>query len=268
MIVGRGEPSSLQGKRVLVTRAAGQTEGPESLLRARGAVPVVIPSIVIGPPDDIGRLRSAIRDRADVDWVLFTSANGVEHTWRALLDEGRGADAFGTARFAVVGAGTGDALSRHGKKADVLAREFQGEGLARALLDAMGATASGARVRLFRAQEASEVLPGALRRAGVHVEVVPAYRTRPSHEGARQIRARLEEATLDVVVFSSGSTVDSIADGLGSRAAENLGRVTVACIGPVTRDAARARGLPVHVVSKTATFAAVIEVLEEHFRAI
>ncbi len=180
----------LAGKRVLVARAEGQTDASARLLRERGAEPVVIPSIAIGPPDDAAALREALTPArlAGVDWVVFTSANGVEHTWRALAEAGRGREVFAAARFAVVGAATREALEAHGASADVVAKEFRGEGVARALLDAIGETSAArpARVLLLRAQEASDIVPQALLAAGVEVDVVAAYRTRPSPEGAAE----------------------------------------------------------------------------------
>ena len=232
----------------------------------------MIPSIAIGPPDDAAALREALTPArlAGVDWVVFTSANGVEHTWRALAEAGRGREVFAAARFAVVGAATREALEAHGASADVVAKEFRGEGVARALLDAIGETSAArpARVLLLRAQEASDIVPQALLAAGVEVDVVAAYRTRPSPEGAAEICRLLLGGLLDVVVFSSGSTVDAVCDALGAAAATELARVTVACIGPVTAAAASARGVRVDVVPAVATFPAVIEALEARFRAI
>ncbi len=258
--------STLAGKRVLVARAAGQTEGPARLLRERGAEPVVIPSIVIGPTDDGEALRRVLGQRPGFDWVVFTSANGVEHAWRT-LGPGSGAP-FGAARFAVVGKATREALEARGATVTLQAREFRGSGLADALLEAVKGRESASRVLIVRAEEASEVLPRALKDAGVGVEVVAVYRTRASPEGGAAIARCLREGGLDVVIFSSGSTVESICDALGPSAPESLASVTVACIGPVTVAAARARGVRVDVVPAVATFPEVIEALENHFRAI
>jgi uroporphyrinogen III methyltransferase/synthase len=255
---------SLRGKRVLIARAEGQTEGPAKLLRDRGAEPVVNPSIAILPPHDVGSLFRALKRATEFDWVVFTSANGVEQTWRALFGESE-VEAFRAARFAVVGTGTREALEARGGRVSVEAKEFRGAGLAVALLDAIKEESRTARVLLLRAEEASDVLPRALTEAGVKVEIVAAYRTLASAEGGAAIRRRLAEGTLDVVVFSSGSTVDSICDALGPSAADALAAVTVACIGPVTLDAARARGVRVDVVPDVATFAAVIDALDAHF---
>jgi uroporphyrinogen III methyltransferase/synthase len=265
---------SLAGKRVLLARAEGQNESPARLLRERFAEPVIIPSIAIGPPDDEGALQRALARARDFDWVVFTSANGVERTWITLAALGEREDVFGAARFAVVGSATRDALEAHGPEAQVVAKEFRGEGVAAALIEAIqSAPASGTvrRVLILRAHEASDVLPEALVAAGVEVVVIAAYRTRALPVGVAEIKARLEAGTLDVVIFSSGSTVDALCDAFGSSsdaAPRALAPCVVACIGPLTAAAARGRGIRVDVVPSVATFTEVIAALESRFRAI
>jgi uroporphyrinogen III methyltransferase/synthase len=260
--------SPLAGKRVLVPRALEQGAGVADLLRDRGAEALIIPSIVLGPPDDEVALAEALAPArlAGTDWVVFTSANGVAHTWRA-LGAPKGANALPGARVAVVGPVTLAALVEHGGEAELVATESRGEGLARQLLPKLTATDGRApRVLILRAEEASPALPEALLAAGVRVDVVAAYRTRPSIEGAREIARRLVAGEIDVVVFSSGSTVAAVCDALGTGAREELEKVTVACIGPVTAADASARGLRVDVVPASPTFLAVVRALEIHFR--
>jgi len=258
--------SPLAGKRVLIARAEGQSEASAALLRELGAEPVVVPAIAVGPPDDQDALRGALAPEklAGLDWVIFTSANGVEETWKALRERPeRRVEAFGAARFAVVGAVTEAALRARGATASVVAKEYRGEGLADALRDSIG---PGSRVLLLRAQRASDVLPDALRGAGATVEIVAAYKTRASPEGAGEIRRLLSSGELDAVMLTSGSTVDAVCDGLGPSGPALLTCVTVACIGPVTAAAATARGVRVDLVPPRATVEAMVEALEERFR--
>jgi len=243
--------SALAGKRILIPRAEGRAEAAVALLRELGAEPVVIPTLSVEPAPAL-----AAATLSGFDWVIFTSANGVTFSF-----QGRGKEAFGKARFAVVGSATENALAKEGVAVALVAKEFRGEGLAKTLL------ASGAkigRVLLLRAQEGSDVLPEALREAGIEVDVVAAYRTRPLLEAGAEVARRLRAGELDAVIFSSGSTVRAICDPMGEDATELLARVMVACIGPVTAKAAEARGIRVDVLPPVATFAATILALEEH----
>lgn len=247
------ERQPLFGKRVLVTRAREQAGGTEALLRDAGAEPVVVPTIVIGPPDDPAPLARAVEElRAGAyAWVAFTSANGVERTWDAIARAGGDARAFGGSRLAAIGPATAAALERHGLKADVQAREFKGEGLAAEMLGAMGAAGQPPRrVLVARAAKAREVLPEALRAAGWAVDVVAAYQTRqPERASVEALAAELEAGRIDVVTFTSSSTVDNLCDLLGPDAARLLARPCIASIGPITTDTARARGLRVDVTA-------------------
>lgn len=261
--------AGLRGKRVLLARAEGQADGPAQLLRDRGAHPVVVPSIVLGPPDDEGPLARALAELAAFDWVVFTSVNGVDHTWRTLEARGLGPEAFGAARFAVVGVATAEAVQARGRVVDVVAREHRGEGLAAALLEAFAASGQKSpRVLLLRAQEGRDVLRQALVESGVEVTVAPVYRTRPDPAGAAEVARQVTAGLVDAVVFSSGSTVDSICDAMGLRAPVLLATVCVACIGPVTVTAARSRGVRVDVVPGTATFPAVVDALDRHWAEV
>jgi len=272
MATGRvpSERSPLSGKRVLVTRAGAQAGSAAVLLREAGAEAVVVPTITIEPPSDPAPLAKAIADlRAGAyAWVAFTSANGVEGTWRAIEAAGENAGSFGAARLAAVGPATARALADHGLRVDVLAEESRGEGLAEAMLAAMKERGAGKppRVLLARAARAREALALALRAAGCTVDVVAAYETRPATGAAVDaLGAELDAGRLDAVLFTSGSTVDNLCDALGPRAAALLGRVRLASIGPVTSDAIRARGLRVDVEARETTVAGLIRALAESY---
>jgi uroporphyrinogen III methyltransferase/synthase len=267
------ERRPLFGKRILVTRAREQAGSTAALLREEGAEPLVVPTIEIHPPGDTGPLARAIADlRAGrYAWVAFTSANGVDRTWEALRAAGGDARAFGAARLAAIGPATARALERRGLVADVVAKEFRGEGLAAKMLEGLRQSTPAAgqasppqspRVLLARAAQARDALPRALREAGCQVDVVPAYETHPPSPDARSALEReLEGGRVDVVTFTSSSTVDNLCDWLGSRASTLLAAARIACIGPVTAETARARGLRVDVLAAEYTVPGLVRAL-------
>jgi uroporphyrinogen III methyltransferase / synthase len=258
----------LLGKRVLVTRAGAQAWSAAALLRDHGAVPLVVPTIELRPPSDPAPLARALADlRAGLyGWVAFTSANGVECTWNALVASGGDARAFGATRLAVVGPATARALDEHGLRANVIAKEFRGELLAEAMLEAIKGDKGPRRVLIARAARARDVLPDALRAAGYSVDVVAAYETHPPpRETFEALTRELELGHVDAVTFTSSSTVDNLCDRLGPRAAELLARTRVASIGPVTTDTARTRGLRVDVTACTSTIEGLVQALAESY---
>jgi uroporphyrinogen III methyltransferase/synthase len=276
------EKRPLFGKRVLVTRAQGQNAGTADLLRDSGAEPLVVPTIVIGPPADPRPLERALGElrRGGYSWVAFTSANGVERTWEALCQSGLDARAFGAAHVAAIGPATARALERHGLRADVVAKEYRGEGLADEMLRAQAGQVGQAewqnrtadehgsastRVLLARAARARDALPEALRAAGWAVDVVAAYETHaPPHQSVDALVRELEAGRVDAVTFTSSSTVDNLCDLLGNdRAAELLSMTRIASIGPLTTQAALARGLRVDVTAAKYTVPELVRALSE-----
>lgn len=261
------ERSALFGKRVLVTRAREQAGGTAALLRERGADPVVMPTIEIHSPSDPEPMIDAAGALEIYGWIVFTSANGVERFISEIRRQGRDARAFGSTKIAAIGPGTAAALAKVGLVPDLVAKEHKGEGLAEDLVAALAG--SKPRVLVARAEVARDVVPDALREAGCEVDVVAVYKTRsPPRPLLEALAALLDAGEIDAVTFTSSSTVEHLCDALEARAVELLSRTTVACIGPVTAETARSRGLRVEVVAPSHTVPGLVEALEKHFAAV
>jgi uroporphyrinogen III methyltransferase / synthase len=260
----------LFGKRVLVTRAEGQAEDTARLLRRRGAEPILAPTIVLRDPPDPACVDEAIRDLATYDLVAFTSENGVSRFFERMSALGRDARTFASARIAAIGAGTSAALASRGIVADIVPKNFVGEALAQAMLDALGGAphkpdGSLIRVLIPRALIAREVVPDTLRAAGCVVDVVPVYETvRPPTERRDALVRMLKEHTLDIVMLTSSSTAQNLCDLLGARAPELLAPTLIASIGPVTTETAKKRGLTVGVTAEVSTIPGLITAIEAH----
>lgn len=256
----------LFGKRVLVTRAREQAGSAAALLRERGADPVVVPTIEIHPPSDPSAMIDAVQAMHDrYDWVVLTSANGVDRLWAEIRRQGKDARAFGRAKIAAIGPGTASALERCGVTADVIAKEHRGEALAQEVLAAMGSPTAG-RVLIPRAEVARDVVPDALRAAGCEVDVVSVYKTRsPPRALLEALSALLEGGEIDAVTFTSSSTVEHLCDALEARAVPLLAKTTVASIGPITTETAKKRGIRVDVTAAEYTIPGLVSALEKHF---
>ncbi len=268
----------LFGKRVLITRAREQAGSAAALLRERGADPVVVPTIEICPPSDPSAMIDAVSALGErYDWVVLTSANGVESLWAEIKRQGRDARVFGKTKLAVIGPGTGAALQRCGLVPDLVAKEHRQEGLAADLLAAIttatttttatatAASTGPARILVARAEVARDVLPDALRAAGCMVDVVPVYLTRsPPRALLEGLSALLDGGDIDVVTFTSASTVEHLCDALEARAPALLAKTCVASIGPVTTAAALRRGIRVDVEAAEFTIPGLVTALEAH----
>ncbi len=256
----------LFGKRLLVPRPVEQARSTALAIRERGAEAVLEPAIAIEAAPDPDAVARAAQSVGTYDWVVFTSQNGVARFWDALDAEGLDARAFGAARVAVIGPKTGEALSSRGIRADLVAPEYVAESLVSALSSRASGEGRGlGRVLVARALVARDVVPEALRAHGAEVDVVAVYETRAVRGPARE-RLRNTVETADVVLFTSSSMVASLVEALGERGRDALSKLTVACIGPVTRDTAERAGLRVDVVADVFTVEGLLDALEDYFR--
>jgi uroporphyrinogen III methyltransferase / synthase len=246
--LGWFEERPLFGRRVVVTRAADQAPTLVGRLRAQGAEAVVLPTIAVREPDDGGAaLRRAVAAAATYDWVVLASPNAVERVLPLLRD----ARDLGTARVAAVGPGTADALARWRVVADLVPPRAVAESVVEVF---PAPPAGGGRALLPRAAAGRDVLPDGLRAAGWTVDVVDAYRTEPQRLPPDALEAA---AAADAICFTSASTVTGWVDSGGGPATPPV----VACIGPVTAEAASAAGLTVTVVADPHTVAGLVEAL-------
>lgn len=266
----------LSGRTVVVTRARHQADALGDLLEARGARVFFFPMIRIVPPEDRGPLNRAVaRHIANpvYDWIIFTSANAVQPFVEAI--ESSSADPLGhpridlrpalrPARILAVGPATADALARSGLRPDLVPDDFVGEGVLEALerelvLEGEWEGSGLGRVLLPRAAHARPLLPEALRARGASVDIVEAYRTVPENRGARELRRLLAAGEVDIVTFTSSSTVRNFHARVLEREPAVPGGAALAAIGPVTAKTARELGLPVAIVADPYTAPALVD---------
>jgi len=251
------EDRPLFGQRVLVTRTREQAGALSARLRALGAEAVELPTIRIAPPDDWAPLDAAIAGLPGTDWIVFTSANGVDRFWERLRAARLDARALHGARLAAIGPATAAALEARGLLPDHVPEEYVAEAVAAGLGDVRGR-----RVLLPRADVARPALADLLREGGAEVLEVAAYRTvRPAIDPGT-LRGLLAGVT--AATFTSSSTVRNLAAAAQDAGLElpvALGHALVACIGPITAATAREHGLPVHVVAESYTVDGLVEAL-------
>lgn len=259
------ESRPLFGRRVLVTRAREQAADLSDRLAEYGAESVECPTIRIVAPESWEPLDRAIAALSRVQWLIFTSANGVGPFMNRLRRAGRDARGLAGVTLCCIGPRTAEELTRYGLTADLVPAEYQAEGLL-AALNAAGIKA-GQRVLIPRAAVARELLPEELRAMGVEVEVVPAYRTvRPTADSER-VKTLLRTHALDVLTFTSSSTARQFCDMFDSReeARKLTAGVAVACIGPVTANTATEEGLAVTITAGKNTIPALVEAIVAHY---
>jgi len=256
-------PSPLAGKRIVITRAAAQSEALTHELFARSAIPVVLPLVSFGEPDDVAPLDRAISEMQQFDWLIFTSAQVVRAIVQRAGDLGKSLiRAESQWRVACVGPVTAEAARSAKLPVEYVAATHNGVALANEL----GSRLQAAKVLLPRSDRANPDLPAALKRNGAQVTEVIAYRTLRSYEADQDGLKKIANGHAEAILFFSPSAVQhftELAGGDKLRAIQD--KLAIAAVGPVTAKALREAGVERVVVSADTTAAAVIKALEKHF---
>jgi uroporphyrinogen-III synthase len=267
----------LEGRRILNTRTYEQAGALSSQLSALGAVPVDFPTIRIIAPENWEPLDNALKRLCEADWydwLVFTSVNGVQIFFERLIKLGYAVKAMSNVRVAAIGPATATTLAKYGAKVDLVPATYIAEAVADALIEDVrkqGESLEGKRVLLARAAEARNVLIHELRRVGVEVDVVAAYRTigiNKDDEPGQMIMHQLEAEELDIITFTSSSTVRNFMQWLivcdAKFAQTFIQRVVefahpkIASIGPITSQTTRECGLKVHIEARVYTITGLV----------
>jgi uroporphyrinogen III methyltransferase/synthase len=248
----------LAGRHVLITRPAAQAHEVLGRLHQLGAHGHCLPVIEIVPPDSWERLDGAIREAATYDWIVFSSANGVEAFSRRLATFGD-ARLLGTARLAAVGPRTAEALAAQRLACDLVPATHSAAGLLEALAD----EPPGRRFLLVQADRGRDTLQRGLTASGHRVDRVTAYVSRDIPRLDPLAEKTINGKLIEWVMFSSPAITSSAIRLFGGQ----IARWKTACNSQAAADLLRAAGLPVHVVSPTPSMESLLDAMaawEEH----
>jgi len=254
----------LFGKRVLVTRAEHQTRELSQLLLERGAMPVEMPVIRISPPVTWKELDKAILNLKNYDWIIFTSVNAVVMFWKRLQSKKLDARQFAGAKIGAIGPATAGALEDRGLHLDYVPKIYTSRGF---LAGLKKQDVVGGRVLLPRADIAGNELSEGLAKLGAKVHQVTAYRTATVTDSSSQAKQMLLSGKIDVITFTSASTVNGLLAILGQKW-EVIKQARLACIGPNTTAALADKGLKADIVAREHTMPGLVDAMELYFKRL
>ncbi|MBM4447140.1 MAG: uroporphyrinogen-III C-methyltransferase [Chloroflexi bacterium] len=252
----------LFGKRVLVTRAEHQASELSQLLWERGAVPTQMPVIRISPPQTWKELDRAILNLKNYDWIILTSVNAVEMFWKRLYALSLDARHFAGIRIGVIGPATARVIEKKGICPDYLPEIYTSQGF---LAGLSKKDVTECKVLLPRADIAGNELTDGLAKLGAKVHQVNAYKTATSTKGTSQGKEMLLKGEIDVITFTSASTVNSLLAILGQRW-EVIKQAKLACIGPSTTAAMVEKGLKADIIATEHTIPGLVAAIEHYFQ--
>jgi len=252
----------LFGKRIVVTRPRAQASIFVELLEQHGADVFLCPTIETVPLQSYEQLDAALATLSTYAWLIFTSVNGVKYFFARLQERRQDIRTLGAVRIAAIGPETARAVERFHLRVDAVPEEYRAE----AVIPVLGEV-RGQRILLPRAAEARAVLPQELAARGAQVEEIAVYRTiRPRDPNTEELRSLLTEGKIDLVTFTSSSTVRNFVSLFPESDLQTLVSATrIGCIGPITAETAREYGLDIAVQPTSYTVPAFAEAIVEFF---
>lgn len=255
---------TLVGKRVIITRARHQADALAHSLESYGAEVIACPTIEIRAPEAWESLDRAVSNLRDYQWLAFTSVNGVDYFLKRLDALGRGRAELTQLKVCAVGRKTSERLKEERVQIDLVPERFTAEALVEAFIKrfGVGQRLRGAKMLLPAAKTTRDIVRPALSKIGVDVDVVEAYQNVVPEATSAAVQTLINSADADYVIFTSPSTVNNLALLLETdNLSEPLKKTRVACIGPVTADAAERCGLKVHIQPDEHTAHAIVQSL-------
>ncbi|MDA3832706.1 MAG: uroporphyrinogen-III C-methyltransferase [Spirochaetales bacterium] len=257
------ENRPLSGKRIVVTRAREQASYLIKFLSDLGAECLECPTIKIVPPDDWKPLDAAIKNIATYDWLVFTSVNGVSAFFERLFKNNMDTRSLGKLRTASIGPATAKRMFDFGLTSDIVPKSYRAESVIEAFEND---DIKGKRILLPRAKEARPILPVELAKMGAEIDEITAYCTKEVRDNADLLLSRLEEGTIDLITFTSSSTVKNFHALIPPAKFNDLMKdVTIASIGPITSDTAKALGFDVHIVAESYTIPGLCDAIKQFY---
>lgn len=253
----------LTGKRIVITRARTQAGVLAERIAALGGEAIELATIEIEAPKDFAAFDAALARLQSYHWLIFTSVNSVEPFLTRLSRTGKSVADLARLRVAAIGSETAKRLAAAGIRVAVVPERYQAEGI----LDSLRAEEIGGKnVLLPRAAQARDLLPETLRQWGATVDVVEAYRTVAPKIDIGAARRRFARGDVDVVTFTSSSTVRNFVQLFGAVDMPSIvGRAAIACIGPITAETVEEFGGRVAIMAREFTIDGLVAAIVEYF---
>ncbi|MCJ7777055.1 MAG: uroporphyrinogen-III C-methyltransferase, partial [Sedimentisphaerales bacterium] len=225
----------LFGKNIVVTRDVCGNAAFAARIACRGGNPIEFPTMKIKPLTEKNEfLRAVARlQRAEFDWVIFTSTNGVSIFFETLQRLGKDARIFGSARIAAIGSETAAKLSEFGIKADFVPTVYTGEQLGKQLM--CFTSLRDKKILLLRSQISSMELVELLEQAGADVLNVAIYTAVEQKSETGRLIEKIGRGEIDWLTFASPSSVRMFFEQVPIGVV-NSGNARVASIGPTTSE--------------------------------
>ena len=186
-------------------------------------------------------LKKALNNIETYGYILFASQNAIDMFFDAADEEGIDRRRFAGTKMAVVGGSTAKWLRKYGYTADIVPEDYTVEALAGRMADELEAEAADSgkagKVLAIRAVKGNEILYKVFDERGIAYDKVMLY-----DSVGEPVMAPEEIASLDWLIFGSGSGVDVFFNAADAEGIKIPTSVKFACIGEPTARALEKHG--------------------------
>lgn len=232
--------SPLLEKRILVPRGEKQAKSFSQLVERYGGIPIEIPLLAFRPIESNQHLQDSLKALDTYDWVIFTSNVTVETFFSFINIE----EMKTFPKIAVIGKKTAEILKEKGLHPEFVPTAYVAESFVEEFKPYIQ---RGERVLIPKGNLAREYIATSLTQAGLLVDEVVIYETYMPDESRTKLVRMLTEKQLDILTFTSPSTVDHFMAVVHEYGLEQqLTDCIIGCIGPVTEKKLQSFGLTVH----------------------
>ena len=255
------EQKPLFGLRIGITRAEEQSEPEIKRALELGAQPVLLPTIEISPPADWEPVDAAIARLDEYQWLVFTSANGVNYFMNRLWETGYDARKLARLKIATIGPSTAAALQQFHLRADLVPDQYRAEALAAALKPLV----QGQRILWAGANRGREVLQTELAEVSATVDKIVVYENHDVASWGSERLELLESGEIDWIGLSSPSIARNFSRLLTEDIRQHLGsRTRLVSISPVTTQAAKDVGLQIDAEAEEYHWDGIFAAIQKH----
>ncbi|MFU8766683.1 MAG: uroporphyrinogen-III synthase [Candidatus Methanoperedens sp.] len=243
-------------KVIAIMRPAGYLVESVRLAKSLGFKTVTAPMIDVVDKKDSnfdGFVNRVMEGESD--YVIFTSANGVEFTLLKLIEPDDFIEQLNRTRVIAVGPKTRDKLVANGIRVSLVPESYSSTGLVESLNDVPGAV-----IDIARSTHGAPELVDGLRKKGAIVFETQVYEIiMPHDERHTELMEKSVAGEIDIFAFTSSMMVRnfmSIADNMGvkDKVIRLMNQKTVAAIGKPTADTLSGFGVSVKVIPDRYTF--------------
>jgi uroporphyrinogen-III synthase len=215
-----------------------------------------------------GFVERVLAGRSDI--VIFTSANGIDHTLDKIADRERFIQALNRCQTIAIGPKTREAAQNKGINISFVPKSYSSE----SLVQAIEQDVKGKVVDIARSSHGAPILVEGLENAGARVNETQVYQiARPKRNAQHEklIQALIEKK-VDSIAFTSSMMVRNLFElasemGVQDTLTEALNSqdLVVAAIGDPTSKTLNIYKLQVNIISKEYTFEALINEVQKEF---